>query len=58
MIEILKHGTSREMIKFICEECGCEFLANCEDYYRILLEDKTWGNKCPECGKVAKITRP
>ena len=51
-MRILKHG---QCLKFYCDGCGCEWLAN-KDECKKQTHDSTmlptdWGYACPDCGK-------
>lgn len=51
-MQILKHGKMPNC-KFVCEICGCEFIASADEYS---VEKNKWGRsyscECPECGWV------
>lgn len=46
-MEILKQGNIDKRKKFTCENCGCIFIAEKDEYYR---EDSRLISKCPCCG--------
>lgn len=46
-MKILKHGDLKPR-KFICKDCGCEFVANISEYS--LYHGTAWYySDCPEC---------
>lgn len=46
-MKILKHGELKPR-KFICKDCGCEFVANISEYS--LYPNTAWYySDCPEC---------
>ena len=51
MIEIIKHGKTHKALKFICPDCGCEFIM--DNAYPSLREGERVRNlmiNCPDCG--------
>lgn len=49
-MKILKHGDLKPR-KFICADCGCEFVANISEYgsYANRVKPLWWYSDCPEC---------
>ena len=58
-MKILKHGTLKER-KFVCKVCGCEFVANANEYYAYTASCITlWYNAdCPECHNDTNVSEP
>lgn len=54
-MEILKHGNLKRR-KFVCDACGCEFVADIKEYYVYICDGVIilWYAYCPECD--AKVT--
>lgn len=49
-MKILKHGNLKPR-KFVCDQCGCEFVANAKEYSQYTHDGVTlWTySDCPEC---------
>lgn len=50
-MRILKHGDHRKtdrMKKFICPECGCEFIAGPTEMYKHI-NNQRYSAYCPDC---------
>lgn len=58
-MKILKHGNLKER-KFICRVCGCEFVANANEYYAITANcmHLWYSTTCPECNNDTSISEP
>lgn len=52
-MEIIKHGTLPDKRKyFICDKCGCQFVADAAEYrHDIHRNEDFYSCKCPDCGK-------
>jgi DNA-directed RNA polymerase subunit RPC12/RpoP len=50
-MKILKHGNLKPR-KFICKDCGCEFIADVTEYTQYACNRTVlwWYIDCPECG--------
>lgn len=53
-MKIIKHGTPKDCLHFICDECGCEWLATKEETYKtpdtfLVEEDDGYVMTCPDC---------
>lgn len=50
---IIKHGDIRECVRFVCDNCGCEWKAQeieaCLAYHG---DEKRYYMNCPECGEI------
>jgi hypothetical protein len=56
---ILKHGNLKPR-KFVCDQCGCEFVANAKEYGQYKYEGKvlwTYAD-CPECDARISYSTP
>lgn len=56
---ILKHGNLKPR-KFVCDQCGCEFVANAKEYGQYTYKDKilwTYAD-CPECDARISYSAP
>jgi transposase-like protein len=53
---IIKHGDIQERVRFVCENCGCEWKAQeieAEQAVYCMEKHKTlYFMDCPECGKI------
>lgn len=50
---IIKHGDIRECVRFMCDNCGCEWKAQEIETVQAYHGDKTlYFMNCPECGKI------
>lgn len=52
---ILKHGDNQERVRFVCDNCGCEWKAKeieTELVYPIEKHKTLYFMDCPECGKI------
>lgn len=52
MMQIIKHGTELKK-KFKCINCGCEFIANKNEYHEFQSHPNEYMYKCecPECSE-------
>ena len=58
-MKILKHGDLKPR-KFICKDCGCEFVADAREYgsygsNRVII---CWYADCPECDARTTVSEP
>lgn len=50
-MEILKHGNTKKPARFTCQECGCMWIADNEEYtVRLLVGGRYPCMACPDCG--------
>ena len=51
-MEIIKFGTkNNNCYKFVCEECGCVFVAHAHEYVKYQGKmDTRYSTTCPYCG--------
>ena len=49
-MKIIKHGT---VAHFVCDVCGCEFIAGQEDVSNFYTEGARTSCDCPDCGSTA-----
>ena len=57
-MQILKHGNSNPR-KFICINCGCEFVANIKEYWRCEKFGVVYYEcSCPECTYSPETSEP
>lgn len=55
-MQILKHGNSNPR-KFICVNCGCEFVAQVSEYWRTeMFGIIDYECDCPECNYTSKTS--
>lgn len=53
-MKIIKHGTPKDCLHFICDKCGCEWLATKEEADKtpdvfLVEEDDGYVMTCPDC---------
>lgn len=56
-MKIIKHGTPKDCLHFICDKCGCEWLATKEEADKtpdifLVEEDDGYVMTCPDCHNV------
>lgn len=58
-MKILKHG-NLSLRKFICKNCGCEFVADNTEYWQAECNGKVlwWIAECPECDNRTTDSEP
>jgi predicted RNA-binding Zn-ribbon protein involved in translation (DUF1610 family) len=52
---IIKHGNIQERVRFVCDNCGCEWKAQeieTELVYHVEKQKTLYFMNCPECGKI------
>ena len=58
---VVEHGCKYKEKKFVCNECGCVFIASDKEYRFLSWHDSSFSEnkfvcECPECGEDAFIS--
>ena len=57
-MQILKHG-EKKLRKFVCQTCGCEFVAATHEYWRREYYGVAYYQcDCPECNETSEHSEP
>lgn len=55
-MEIIKHGNLKPIL-FECQQCGCEFIADLNEYQESYLNGERYLIvNCPDCNNVAYVS--